>query len=377
MAELTDAQKVLRNDTGKRIAEAIEALGGTPPIGLGMTGATPGQVPVINTVNANGVPTSYRPGAGGGGEPGPGVPAGGTAGQVLAKSSSADYATTWVNQSGGGGTSDYDDLTDKPSINNVTLSGNKTAADLDLGTYSKPSGGIPQTDLAQTVQNKLDNTVVVSDTQPTETENKLWVDTDAGVGASYQIPTVAEMDAADAQTAAEIGIVITGKRPSMAVTARQYVIVRGSTISGITDGLYTANAALSPSTDVTAANLTAVGGGGLNGLQSSVFQYAEYTLTKLSTATNWTIIRYHACKLGKIAFLQIIASVTAAQDSSGVRIFSLPQDLWPRYGVETRVTSAEFAMDVNVNITVEGNMAFTRGGSTAGNIRMDFCYPTN
>lgn len=96
--------------------------------------------------------------------------------------------------SGGGGTSDYDDLTDKPSINDVTLSGNKTAAELGLGTYSKPSGGIPQTDLASAVQSKLDNTVVVSDTQPTATENKLWVDTDAGTGSSYQVPTVAEMD---------------------------------------------------------------------------------------------------------------------------------------------------------------------------------------
>ena len=33
---------------------------------------------------------------------------------------------------GGGGTSDYTDLSNKPRINNVTLSGNKTADDLDL-----------------------------------------------------------------------------------------------------------------------------------------------------------------------------------------------------------------------------------------------------
>jgi hypothetical protein len=205
------------------------------------------------------------------GQTGPGVPAGGSTGQVLAKKSNADNDTEWVNQSGGGGgTSDYDDLSNKPSINNVTLSGNKTAAQLGLGTYSKPSTGIPQTDLAQTVQNKLDKTVVVSDTQPTGAENKLWVDTDAGAGASYQIPTVAEMEAADAQTAAEIGIVITGKRPSMAVTAGQYVIVRHSTIGGITDGLYIANSALSPSTDVTAAELTAVSNGGFNELKSKL-----------------------------------------------------------------------------------------------------------
>ena len=68
---------------------------------------------------------------------GEGVPAGGTTGQVLAKASNTDYDTEWVDQSGGGGgTTDYDDLTDKPSINNVTLSGNKTAAQLGLAAAS-------------------------------------------------------------------------------------------------------------------------------------------------------------------------------------------------------------------------------------------------
>lgn len=37
---------------------------------------------------------------------------------------------------GGGGTTDYTDLTNKPSINSVTLSGNKTAADLSLASAS-------------------------------------------------------------------------------------------------------------------------------------------------------------------------------------------------------------------------------------------------
>ena len=42
--------------------------------------------------------------------------------------------TTWVEAGGGGsgGTSDYDDLTDKPQINSVTLSGNKSTSDLGL-----------------------------------------------------------------------------------------------------------------------------------------------------------------------------------------------------------------------------------------------------
>lgn len=58
-------------------------------------------------------------------------------------------------QGGGGGTSDYTDLSNKPSINGITLNGNKSASDLGLGTYSKPSGGIPKTDLAAGVQTSL------------------------------------------------------------------------------------------------------------------------------------------------------------------------------------------------------------------------------
>lgn len=61
------------------------------------------------------------------------VPSGGTTGQVLAKKSNADNDVQWVNQeSGGQGTTDYADLENKPKINNVTLSGNKTAAQLGL-----------------------------------------------------------------------------------------------------------------------------------------------------------------------------------------------------------------------------------------------------
>ena len=42
------------------------------------------------------------------GPTGPGVPAGGTAGQVLSKINSTDYNTQWVNQSGGGAAGDSD-----------------------------------------------------------------------------------------------------------------------------------------------------------------------------------------------------------------------------------------------------------------------------
>lgn len=49
---------------------------------------------------------------------------------------------------GSGGTSDYSDLTNKPSINGVTLSGNKTSGDLGIAE------GIPVLDIANNEENK-------------------------------------------------------------------------------------------------------------------------------------------------------------------------------------------------------------------------------
>lgn len=87
-------------------------------------------------------------------------PAGGTTGQVLAKKSNDDYDTEWVDQ--GGGTEDYDELQNRPQIGGVTLTGNKNLSDLGAASasdvsakYTKPSGGIPDTDLSSGVQASL------------------------------------------------------------------------------------------------------------------------------------------------------------------------------------------------------------------------------
>lgn len=62
------------------------------------------------------------------------VPAGGTASQVLSKASDDDYDLQWVDQTGGGGGGDtnYNNLSNKPKINDVVLQGAKTADDLGL-----------------------------------------------------------------------------------------------------------------------------------------------------------------------------------------------------------------------------------------------------
>ena len=113
--------------------------------------------------------------------------AAGTLGQVL--TSDGEGGQTWEDPTGG--TTDYTDLDNKPTINSVTLEGDLSLSDLsiasasdldgkqakitasgilkgdgsggvsaatagtDYGTYSKPSGGIPSSDMASAVQTSL------------------------------------------------------------------------------------------------------------------------------------------------------------------------------------------------------------------------------
>ncbi len=58
---------------------------------------------------------------------------GGNAGQFLRKRSDANFDFYWSDSGGGGGgTSDYDELVNRPQINSVTLTGNKSSSDLGL-----------------------------------------------------------------------------------------------------------------------------------------------------------------------------------------------------------------------------------------------------
>lgn len=119
-----------QGDTGP--AGATGATGPAGPTGpIGATGDTGPQGPQGDTgpqgpqgdtgpagaqgpAGADGAPGMN----GNDGAPGVGVPAGGTAGQILAKIDGTDYNTEWITNlgAGGSGVTSYNDLTDKPSI---------------------------------------------------------------------------------------------------------------------------------------------------------------------------------------------------------------------------------------------------------------------
>lgn len=93
----------------------------------------------------------------------------------------------------------------------------------------------------------------------------------------------------------ELDIVIVGNTASVNVTAGQYVTVRDSTITGITDGIYKATANVAAGTAFVAANLSAVTSGALNDLSgnianidskvSSLITTGEHDITAGATGT--------------------------------------------------------------------------------------------
>jgi hypothetical protein len=87
---------VLVDEDGRLIAQGLEG----PPGPAGPAGST-GPQGIAGVGEAG--PTGPAGPAGGTGSPGPGVAAGGTAGQLLAKISATDYATEWVDPGAGGG----------------------------------------------------------------------------------------------------------------------------------------------------------------------------------------------------------------------------------------------------------------------------------
>lgn len=142
---------------------ANNAAAGAERVNASLSGTT------LTVTNRSGVSMSVDTKGEPGGD-GVGVPSGGTDGQVLSKKSATDYDTEWVNPPAAGvnsvngktgdvklGASDVgalpDDTVIPDAVTEQTVSG--WGFTKNTGTYSKPSGGIPSTDLSSDVQTSL------------------------------------------------------------------------------------------------------------------------------------------------------------------------------------------------------------------------------
>lgn len=89
---------------------------------------------------------------------------------------------------------------------------------------------------------------------------------DLYIDNSHNITIPAALD----QLQKDLAILVSGNAAAVNVTAGQYVVVHGSTITGVSDGLYTAVNNVSSGTPFTAADLAAVSAGGFNDLHAQV-----------------------------------------------------------------------------------------------------------
>lgn len=80
-----------------------------------------------------------------------------------------------------------------------------------------------------------------------------------------------------------LAFVVDGNKASVSVSVGQYVLVKNSTITGISDGLYTAAQAIPANYAINSTYLTAVAGGGLNAVGGSTGTF--FVLSGNSTQT--------------------------------------------------------------------------------------------
>ena len=96
----------------------------------------------------------------------------------------------------------------------------------------------------------------------------------------------------------EIGIVINGNTATQNVAKGQYVIVKNSTITDITDGLYTAATEITAGTAFISTNLIAETAGGLNVLSNNKLGYLDWNKAKILTDMRTTGHTYIAPQNG-------------------------------------------------------------------------------
>lgn len=193
--------------------------------------------------------------------------AAGTAGQVLGLDENLD--PVWLDQSGGGGTNNYNNLTNKPQINSVTLSGNKTAADLGLANASDIPTVPVQSVNGQTGAVVLDAANVgalpSSTFIPGYSLQLPVMDGEASAGTNFsRYAMEGHRHPTDTSRASKsvIGIVQDTDTATENISKGKYVIWHGA--------LYTASDAIVSGATLSSSNLTEVGGGGLNDIQRAL-----------------------------------------------------------------------------------------------------------
>lgn len=86
-----------------------------------------------------------------------------------------------------------------------------------------------------------------------------------------------------------LAIVVDGNKSAVSATVGQYVIVKNSTITSVTDGLYTAAQAIPANTAIDATYLTSISNGGLNSVGGLHYDTIYQTDTEVQSGAVLTL----------------------------------------------------------------------------------------
>ena len=139
-----------------------------------------------------------------------------------------------------------------------------------------------------------------------------------------------------------------------------FVIVRNSTITGITDGLYTAAQEIPANTVIDSTYLTAVDGGGLNAvLKPSEIAKQVGTATIGNAVKNTSSVNLY--KAGNVCYVSGFIITKGALAKNDI-LFSLPNGYIPTYGayylMSTETNSKQFLYRIGVSGNAVSQEAF-------------------
>lgn len=129
-------------------------------------------------------------------------------------------------------------------------------------------------------------------------DNDQWRNT-----LDYHNENMGVIDAVLAKNQDALGIIVDGNKAAVSATTGQYIILRNSTISGKTDGLYNAAKSIPANTAIDGTYLTAVSGGGLNALNSNLSNNVFQEIAP--TGTRCTVVSGGVAVVGNLAVINV------------------------------------------------------------------------
>lgn len=199
---------------------------------------------------------------------------------------------------------------------------------------------------------------------------------DLYIDNSHNITIPAALD----QLQKDLAILVSGNAAAVNVTAGQYVVVHGSTITGISDGLYTAVNNVSSGTPFTAADLAAVSAGGFNAL-AAVDATLSGQITTLNTSVYEAIsldsnfVGTGAVRIIRIGKMRVLFGHVQPTNSGATQLAcTLSSGDMPPVDIEGSINGFTFNTYGEVTIKTDGKVLISVNATPGNSGKFNIAY---